>query len=172
MANEGLRRLQQEKREDSIERVNWALQYLRDLEGVNVQISAAKLAEVSELSRAVLYKPHLRSLWDPAWLESSQERNNDKCELHLQRTKYLEDQITHLETQWNKSENKRARLEKALEKEKSRSLVYRQDYEELKARHQKLLYVHLKALRKLHIHGIDTSELLEGGKDDLDPDFT
>ena len=64
MANEGLLEKQQQMREDSIERVKWSVQYLKDLEGNNTRISAKKIADISGLSRAVLYKSHLRPLWD------------------------------------------------------------------------------------------------------------
>lgn len=67
MPNEGILILQQKKRDESIEKVNWAIQYFRDLEGPNSRITAKKLSELTQLSRTVLYKPHLRSLWDKNW---------------------------------------------------------------------------------------------------------
>lgn len=58
--------------------VSWAVQYLRDLEGPHCRITAVKLADVSGLSRTVLYKPHLRVLWDKNWSDSEEERKAKK----------------------------------------------------------------------------------------------
>jgi hypothetical protein len=62
-------------------------------------------------------------------------------------------------------EYQKERLLNDLENEKSRSTVYRQDYEELKERHAKLLHQNLRLLRRLHLHGIDTDEFDE--KEDI-----
>jgi hypothetical protein len=159
MANEGLLEKQQQMREDSIERVKWSVQYLKDLEGTNTRISAKKIADVSGLSRAVLYKSHLRPLWDRTWSKLEKERQNrHDTDRQLREQKKLEDQIVLLEQQLQKNEHQKERLLNALEKEKSRSNVYREDYEELKERHAKLLHHNLRLLRKLHLHGIETDE--------------
>lgn len=162
MANEGLLEKQQLMREDSIERVKWAVQYLKDLEGDHTRISAKKIADISGLSRAVLYKSHLRPLWDGTWSKLEGERQTrHNTERQFQELKKLEDQIVNLEQQLQKMEYQKERLLNVLEKEKSRSTVYRQDYEELKERHTKLLHHNLRLLRKLHLHGIETDEFDE-----------
>ncbi|MDF9612827.1 hypothetical protein P5763_12240 [Bacillus cereus] len=69
MKSLGLVKYQDEKKQDSIQRVQWAIQTLRNLEGSHTKMKAEKLAEMTGLSRASLYKPHLRSLWDIKWLE-------------------------------------------------------------------------------------------------------
>ncbi|MFE4354553.1 hypothetical protein ACFVSS_04565 [Peribacillus butanolivorans] len=132
---------------------------MRDLEGDHTRISAKKIADISGLSRTVLYKSHLRPLWDRTWSKSEKERQSKHdTNRQLREQKKLEDQIVLLEQQLQKNEHQKERLLNSLEKEKSRSSVYRQDYEELKERHAKLLHHNLRLLRKLHLHGVDTDE--------------
>ncbi|MBU8879237.1 hypothetical protein BGM26_09605 [Bacillus sp. FJAT-29790] len=160
MANDGLRELQQKKREESIERVKWAIQYLHDLEGQNCRITAVKLVDISGLSRAALYKPHLRSLWDENWAISQKESKiQQEIDHHHKDKEKLQIEISLLDRRIQKSELEISRLTKALNNEKARSSVYRQDFEEMKERHQKLLHHNLRILRKLHLHGVDTSDL-------------
>jgi uncharacterized membrane protein len=170
MANEGLLEKQQQMREDSIERVKWSVQYLKDLEGDHTRISAKKIADISGLSRAVLYKSHLRPLWDKTWSKFEKERQNrNDTDRQLREQKKLEDQIINLEQQLQKKEYQKERLLNALEKEKSRTSVYRQDYEELKERHAKLLHHNLHLLRRLHLHGIEVDEFDEKEEVVFDP---
>jgi len=160
MENNGLRELQQKKREDSIGRVKWAIQYLQDLEGQHCRITAVKLVDISGLSRAALYKPHLRPLWDENWAMSEKKRQSQReQQCYLQDKEKLQNEISHLERKLEKSELEISRLKKALENEKARARVYRQDYEEMKERHQQLLHHNLRILRKLHLHGIDITDL-------------
>lgn len=172
MPNEGLQLLQQKKREDSIERVSWALQYLKDLEGPHCRITAVKLADVAGLSRAALYKPHLRILWDKNWSISEKERKAKKESEHYNQEKQqLEKEIIRLEKKLQKGDNQITRLTQLVEKEKARANVYRGDYEELKEKHQRLLLHNLRLLRKLHILGIATSDLTDQslyGDEDID----
>lgn len=171
MVNEGLQLLQQKKREDSIERVTWALQYLKDLEGPHCRITAVKLADISDLSRAALYKPHLRVLWDKKWAKSEKERKAKReSERYNQEKRQLENEISQLEQKLQKSEKQTVRLAQSVEKEKTRASVYRDDYEELKKRHQKLLYHNLRLLRKLHTLGVDTAGLMDHSLYDEDTD--
>ncbi|AZH30118.1 hypothetical protein [Paenibacillus sp. M-152] len=160
MINEGLIHAQQLRRNDSKERVEWAVQFLKDSEGKHAKITAAKIAEISGLSRAVLYKTHLRTLWDTKY-SSFTNLGINHDHLIEQQLKGLQDKLAHLELQLEKKEKQLERSFKENEREKLRARVYREDYEELKDRHQKLLYYNLKILRKLHIHGIDTKELDE-----------
>lgn len=82
--------------------------------------------------------------------------------MHLEKQlKDLQEQILQLDLKLQKKEQQLARSVKNLEKEKQRAQVYREDYEELKERHQRLLHYNLRILRKLHIHGVDTSDLGE-----------
>lgn len=69
MKSLGLAKYQDEKKQDSIQRVQWAIQTLRDLEGNHTKMKAEKLAEMTGLSRTALYKPHLRKLWDVKWVK-------------------------------------------------------------------------------------------------------
>jgi chromosome segregation ATPase len=161
MTNDGLRELQQKKREDSIERVKWAIQYLRDLEGQYCRITAVKLGDISGLSRAALYKPHLRPLWDKKWATIPQKESKIQQDINSfqQDKEKLQIEVALLESKLEKSELEISRLKKKVENEKMRASVYRQDYEELKERHQQLLHHNLRILRKLHLHGVDTRDL-------------
>lgn len=160
MGNNGLRELQQKMREDSIERVKWAVQYLHDLEGQHCRITAVKLADISGLSRAALYKPHLRPIWDDNWAKSEEEHHaQQEIERYNQDKEKLQIEISLLERKLEKRDLEIVRLKKVWESEKVRAGVYRQDYEELKERHQQLLHHNLRILRKLHLHGVDTRDL-------------
>lgn len=155
--NDGLIVHQEQLRAQSVEQVKWAVQYIKDLEGSHYHLSACKVSKITGLSRAVLYKSHLRGLWDVDWDgEKSKEAlvRQKEC---IERTKLLQS-IVELETQIKKMENHINKLTNDLSVEKARSSVYKNDYNELKERHQVLLHHNLRILRKLHIHGIDTSE--------------
>ncbi|MCF7753182.1 hypothetical protein KQ941_01915 [Paenibacillus xylanexedens] len=160
MINDKLKELQLLKREDSIERVSWAIQFLKDTEGKHNKITAVKISSVTGLSRAVLYKPHLRILWDKKY-DELMKNNKIPSRQNLQQEKLiitLQEKITLLEMKISKGENIHSKLLEDIEKEKTRSRVYRDDYDDLKERHQKLLYYNLRILRKLHIQGIDISQ--------------
>lgn len=160
MLNEGLKIRQQEMRESSIEQVKWAVQYLYDLEGTQCRLTAAKLAEITGLSRTVLYKPHLRPIWDKTWVDSKEKQLQliEKRATEQELSK-LEALIKELEKRLKKQEIQNFNLIRDLETEKSRSKVYKKDYEDLKQRHEKLLHYNLRILRKLHMHGIQADEL-------------
>ncbi|MCY7939601.1 DUF6262 family protein [Bacillus inaquosorum] len=152
MPNEGILILQQRKRNESIEKVNWAIQYFRDLEGPNSRITAKKLSELTQLSRTVLYKPHLRSLWDKNWHGENIKISKKN---HLAEEDKLFKKIACLKAQLQKKETKIHRLEEAYKNEKNRSKAHAQNYEELKVRHQRLLHHNLMLTRKLHLHGLE-----------------
>lgn len=160
MQNNGLKELQRKKREESIEQVEWALNYFRDLEGEYCRITAVKIADVTGLSRATLYKQHLRPLWDSNWnkIERTENEQLDTNNFYQELEK-LQNEVVFLKNIIEKNKDEILRLEKGLENEKSRSKVYKQDYEELKERYQQLLHHNLRILRKLHLHGIDVKDL-------------
>lgn len=162
LINNGLLQAQQSKRNESIERVEWAVQFLKDTEGVHAKITAVKIADISGLSRVVLYKAHLRKIWDVSFNSNHSVNGATYEHMHLEKQlKDLQEQILQLDLKLQKKEQQLARSVKNLEKEKQRAQVYREDYEELKERHQRLLHYNLRILRKLHIHGVDTSDLGE-----------
>lgn len=160
MGNNGIRELQQKKREESIERVEWAIKYLRDLEGLHCRITAIKLVDITGLSRATLYKSHLRPLWDPNWIKTNTGKkiNSEINHCHQDNQK-LQLDVSLLKSKLEKSYGEISRLKKGVENEKMRASVYRHDYEELKERYQQLLHHNLRILRKLHLHGIDIKDL-------------
>ncbi len=160
MLNEGLKIRQQEMRESSIEQVKWAVQYLYDLEGTHCRLTAVKLAEITGLSRTVLYKSHLRPIWDKTWVDSKEKQLQliEKRATEQELSK-LEALIKELEKRLKKQEIQNCNLIRDLETEKSRSKVYKKDYEDLKQRHEKLLYYNLRILQKLHMYGIQVDEL-------------
>lgn len=159
LLNAGLQQLQQIKRDDSVEKVKWAVSFLYDTEGASCRITALKISSISGLSRAALYKKHLRTLWDKTYkidLEEAQSKlATEKQEREIRK---LEEKIITMELQFKKSQHQIDQLSRDLENEKSRSKVYKLDYEKLKERQQALLFHNLRILRKLHIHGIDISE--------------
>lgn len=162
LINKGIFDLQNSKRQDSIDRVKWAMQFIRDTEGTHSNPTAVKIANVAGLSRAVLYKPHLRRLWDSSWAYNPEENKVINEVEELQRIKQkLDDSNAQLHLQLEKSQHVNASLARELENEKNRSKVYRQDFESLKAQHQKLLHYNLRLLRKLHLYGVDAKEFGE-----------
>jgi predicted RNase H-like nuclease (RuvC/YqgF family) len=143
---------------------------LKDLEGDHTRICAKKIADISGLIRAVLYKSHLRPVWDRTWSKLERERQNrHNTDRQFQELKKHEDQIVNLEQKLKKMEYQNERLLYVLEKEKSRSTVYRQEYEEHKGRHAKLLHHNLRLLRRLHLYGIETDEFDEKEDVAFDP---
>ncbi|SCY33755.1 MULTISPECIES: DUF6262 family protein [unclassified Lysinibacillus] len=160
MGNDGLRELQQKKREESIELVEWAIEHLRDLEGEHCRITAIKLVGLTGLSRATLYKTHLRPLWDLNWIKRDIKKGfNSEINRYHQDNQKLQLDVSLLKSKLEKSYNEISRLKKGWDNEKMRASVYRQDYEELKERYQQLLHHNLRVLRKLHLHGIDVKDL-------------
>lgn len=146
-------------REDSIQKVKWAVQFIKDSEGNHVRITAVKLSEITGLSRAALYKKHLRPLWDKSYTGLTEQVQSQSSIADQQyQVNKLNEKITEIEFSLKKSRNQNDKLISDLENEKTRSKVYRQDYDNLKERHQKLLHYNLRILRKLHILGIDVSE--------------
>ncbi|WP_234931893.1 hypothetical protein [Bacillus thuringiensis] len=64
----GLMQYQEKKRQECIEKVKWAIQTLKDLEGEDVIIRPEIIIEMTGLSKTAIYKPHLRTIWDQQWI--------------------------------------------------------------------------------------------------------
>ncbi|WP_261305932.1 DUF6262 family protein [Paenibacillus andongensis] len=159
MLNVGLQQVQQLKRDDSVEKVKWAVNFLHDTEGSSCRITALKISDISGLSRAALYKKHLRPLWDKTYKTDLLEvQRKHSADIQQRETRKLEEKIISLELQLKKSQHQVDQLIRELENEKARSKVYRLDFEKIKEHHQAVLHHNLRILRKLHVRGIDISE--------------
>ncbi|MFE8092543.1 hypothetical protein [Bacillus toyonensis] len=161
--NTGLMQYQEKKRQESIEKVKWAIQTLKDLEGDAVIIRPEKIIEMTELSKTAIYKPHLRTLWDQQWVESNSHPDSRISKIqHNRKVIELEREIQRVNKQLEKAETKMINLQKKLELETSRSRVFINEYGEQRKENEKLLYKYLKLLRVLHVRGIEVDELLDG----------
>lgn len=153
---------QEKKRQESIEKVKWAIQTLQDLEGKDIIIRPEKIIEITGLSKTAIYKPHLRKIWDLQWIGPNPNPDNMISKMHHNRKVVeLEKEILRVNKQLEKAEIKITNLEKKLELETSRSRVFINEYEEQKKENEKLLYKYLKLLRGLHVRGIEVNELLD-----------
>ncbi|MDA1774253.1 DUF6262 family protein [Bacillus cereus] len=160
--NTGLMQYQEKKRHESIEKVRWAIQTLKDLEGESVIIRPEKIIEMTGLSKTAIYKPHLRMIWDQQWIGPHSNSDNMISKIqHNKKVAELEKEVQRINKQLEKNETKMNNLEKKLELETSRSRVFINEYEEQKKENEKLLYKYLKLLRVLHVRGIEINELLE-----------
>ncbi|OTX29254.1 hypothetical protein BK709_08765 [Bacillus thuringiensis serovar shandongiensis] len=160
--NTGLMQYQEKKRKESIEKVKWAIQTLKDLEGEAVIIRSEKIIEMTGLSKTAIYKPHLRTLWDQQWVEPNSNPDNMISKMQYnRRVVELEKEIQRANKQLEKADTKMTNLQKKLELETSRSRVFINDYEEQKKENEKLLYKYLKLLRVLHVRGIEIDELID-----------
>ncbi|MDA1570088.1 DUF6262 family protein, partial [Bacillus cereus] len=156
MKSLGLAKYQDEKKQDSIQRVQWAIQTLRDLEGNHTKMKAEKLAEMTGLSRTALYKPHLRKLWDVKWVKIQKEKSDSRENFAFNKQiEELQQTICQLKKDLLSQEVKISKVKKQLDNEKMRSKVFKIEYEEQKKENEKLLYKHLVLLRGLHSRGIE-----------------
>ncbi|MGX5478485.1 DUF6262 family protein [Bacillus thuringiensis] len=156
--NTGLMQYQEKKRHESIEKVRWAIQTLKDLEGESVIIRPEKIIDMTGLSKTAMYKPHLRMIW--VGPPSHSDNMISKIQ-HNKKVAELEKEVQRINKQLEKAETKMNNLEKKLELETSRSRVFINEYEEQKKENEKLLYKYLKLLRVLHVRGIEVNELLD-----------
>ncbi|MRC29445.1 hypothetical protein GH884_14450 [Bacillus thuringiensis] len=154
--NEGLKAIQEKARQQSIETVTWAVEFIKDTEGVNGKITAQKLAEVTNLSRAVLYKKHIRGIWDVNWKQCKKLSLKPNDVVGVDNPQLQIDELTY---KLSIVENKNEKLKRKLEQEQTRLQINVQEIKEIKEKHQKLLYQYLKILRELHIRGIKIEDL-------------
>ncbi|MDR4984106.1 DUF6262 family protein [Bacillus cereus] len=158
--NTGLMQYQEKKRKESIEKVKWAIQTLKDLEGEGVIIRPEKIIEMTGLSKTAIYKRHLRTIWDQQWIGAPSHSDNMISNMqHNRKVIGLEKEVQSVNKQLEKAEKKISNLKKKLELETSRSRVFINEYEEQKKENEKLLYKYLKLLRALHVRGIEFDEL-------------
>lgn len=156
--NEGLKAIQEKARQQTIEAVTWAVTFIKDTEGVNSKITAQKLAEVTNLSRAVLYKQHIRGIWDVNWQQCKKHSLKQNDAVCVDNTD-LQLQIDELTYKLSIVENNNEKLKRKLEQEQTRLQINVQEIKEIKEKHQKLLYQYLKILRELHVRGIKIEDL-------------
>ncbi|MDM5428408.1 DUF6262 family protein [Bacillus mycoides] len=160
--NTGLMQYQEKKRKESIEKVKWAIQTLKDLEGEGVIIRPEKIIEMTGLSKTAIYKPHLRTIWDQQWIGPAS--HSDKMISKMQHNREiieLEKEVQRINKKLEKATIKMLNLQEKLELEISRSRVFINEYEEQKKENEKLLYKYLNLLRALHVRGIQVNELLD-----------
>ncbi len=156
--NEGLKTLQEQARQQTMEAVTWAVEFIKDTEGVNSKITAQKLAEVTNLSRAVLYKKHIRGIWDVNW-KQCKEPSLKPNDVFCVDNDNLQQQIDELTYKLSIAENKNEKLKRKLEQEQTRLQINAVEVKEIKEKHENLLYQYLKILRELHIRGIKIEDL-------------
>lgn len=157
--NEGLQAKQKELKDATVESVNWAVNTIRDLEGETVKIKAKKISQLTGLSRTVLYKKHVRGIWDPNWSDKlTKHQENLNHLLKEKEIKGLVTRITELTTQLQKSQLKVDALTVKLEYAVSRSSVFKKEYEDLKGENENLLHQYLELLRHLHARDIDITK--------------
>lgn len=138
--------------------MTWAVEFIKDTEGVNSKITAQKLAEVTNLSRAVLYKKHIRGIWNVNWKQCKKLslKPNDVVCVNNNDPQLQIDELTY---KLSIVENKNEKLKIKLGQEQTRLQINIQEIKEIKEKHQKLLYQYLKILRELHVRGIKIEDL-------------
>ncbi|MDB5054425.1 MAG: putative chromosome segregation protein [Bacilli bacterium] len=108
----------------------------------------------------MLYKKHVRGIWDPSW--SNENTINQDLINSLLKEKELQglnSHINELTDDLKKAQLKIGRITTKLEFEVSRSNVYKTDYETLKKENELLLYKYLELLRSLHARDINIADL-------------
>lgn len=158
--NNGLKKLHRSQREKTIETLQNVLQIIKAFEGENTPITAKKIIDNSNLSRAVLYKEHLLKVWNPNLWRKKQEENAQESTKYKQ--KYSNELRSLIETnnkltsEINKYKTNIEQLSRELEISKSRAIAYKADYEEEKIKYQRQLGLNQKLNDKLYGLGLNS----------------
>jgi hypothetical protein len=133
--NDGLKKLHADKREETKRIVLDAIDEIRSNEGDKASITAIKLMEITSLSRATFYKPHILEIWDYE-LWSRKYRESSQVQIDSSSTKdetiaLLESELTSLKTALSKANADVKKFREQVESETQRIKVYREDIREL-----------------------------------------
>ncbi|OXS72077.1 DUF6262 family protein [Priestia filamentosa] len=156
LPNKGLKKLQEEKRQGTINIIKSSIEDIHDYEGNSADITAKKLQEYTGLSRSALYKEHALKIWNPQlWEERYVEKTKVKKKLEVRYLKELEElqkEINNAHKQINKLEKKNLKLENDLEIERKRREVKEIEIEEIKEKNMKLLAECQRLAQIIHVH--------------------
>lgn len=157
--NDAIKERHENFRNDTVSQIEQAIETIKAFEGEQAVITAKKIVENSNLSRAVLYKEHSLKVWNAKlWRERFGDSKDVQRKMEKQfgeEAKSYEALIKSLEDELRKSELKNEALEIKLSNEQKRNDVYKLDTEELKEKNQKLLAECQRLQNKLFTHGID-----------------
>ncbi|MEH7547751.1 hypothetical protein [Neobacillus vireti] len=156
--NDRLKELHEQKRIETINQIEYAIDTIKALEGDNAAITALKICNYSGLSRAALYKEHALKIWNPVlWSERYEKKTKIEEKLKgkfEEDIKTLKEEINTLNNELLRTKSKLNKVALELEDEKKRSHVYKLDAEELKLTNKKLLGECQRLHNKLVMHGI------------------
>ncbi|MCU5265844.1 hypothetical protein OB994_00125 [Bacillus cereus] len=163
--NDGLKTLHCIQRKETIQELQNAIQMIKTFEGEDTSITAKKITDNSNLSRAVLYKEHLLQLWHPTlWQKNQEARKQTDRKLE---SKYknnitlLTDLNNSLTEELSKANMKIQKLSKELEISNSRAITYKADYEEEKIKYQRQLGENQRLYDRLYSQGLNEPSITE-----------
>ncbi|MFP7479654.1 DUF6262 family protein [Terribacillus saccharophilus] len=156
--NKGIEKYQHERRQNTIDIINQAIQDIKDFEGENSPVTAKKLQSYTDLSRSALYKEHTLKVWNKnLWEERYTEKSRAEKKLEVKYSKehgVLKNLIDELNRQIINIQKKKNKLEDELEIERKRREVKEIELGELKEKNMKLLAECQRLHDLVHVHRI------------------
>lgn len=138
--NETIKKIHENSRKSTIEQIKDAIELIKSFEGENAIITANKIINNSDLSRAVLYKEHALKEWNcDLWEGKFGSSKRQQSKSNSKEFDELKNLVITLEKKNDKLELENKKCEDKFQKEKQRSEVYKMDIEDLKEKNKKLL---------------------------------
>ncbi|WP_078410717.1 hypothetical protein [Priestia abyssalis] len=141
--NEGIKEHQNKRRQETLDKLQTALDTIESIEGATAIITAHKILKYTDLSRPTLYKEHVLKIWNPElWEERYAKKSRAEKKLEVKYSKEINDlmkQIEDLNKQLLKAHRMNEKLKNDLEKEKKRREVKEMELEEAILKHKRLL---------------------------------
>jgi tRNA G10 N-methylase Trm11 len=141
--NEGLKEHHNKRRQETLVKLQTALDTIESLEGEKAVITAHKILQYTDLSRLTLYKEHVLKIWNPQlWEERYIKKSKIEKKLEVKYSNEVNDlmkQIEDLNKQLVKAQKMNEKLKSDFEKEKKRREVKEIELEESIFKHKRLL---------------------------------
>lgn len=160
--NVGVMKFQEEKRQQTIQKVKDALDVINQLSPEAI-ITRKLILEYADVSPAVLYKPYILKVWNPKEWElkySNVITDDTNKKKYTNKIKNLEDTISKLEKEIIVLKTQKEKLEVQKQKQVIRTQVYQDDAKEQREINEKLLGVILTCERYLAIKGVSVAEIV------------
>ena len=139
---------QKDKRHKNFLKLHQVIKSLQNLQGEGYRPTAAILSEYTGISRQTLSKSVYREIWDPMYKEvaSIAKVSEESIEYEQKDTVY-------------KLEMKLKKMDEKLAAERKNKQKYKNELDDLKMRHKKLLFHNLTILRRLRLYGIEIEDI-------------
>lgn len=163
--NDGVMKFQEEKRQQTIQKVKDALDVINQLSPEAI-VSRKLILKYADVSPAVLYKPYILKIWNPREWEikySNEITDDTNKKIYTNQIKNFEGTISKLEKEINILKAQKEKLKEQKEKQVIRTRVYLDEAIELREINERLLGVILTCERYLAIKGVSVAEIANLG---------